>query len=74
VYSFVLPGLFEWGSATMNWLHDLRPWIDFNFAQGPLASASMTGKNWAELAVSGLFWFVLPLAAGLGRMLRAEVK
>jgi ABC-type transport system involved in multi-copper enzyme maturation permease subunit len=74
VYSFVLPGLFEWGSATMNWLHDLRPWIDFNFAQGPLADASMTGRNWAELAVSGLFWFVLPLSAGLWRMLRAEVK
>ena len=74
VYSFVLPGLFEWGSATMNWLHDIRAWVDFNFAQGPLVDATMTGKNWAQLVVSGLFWFVLPLAVGLWRMLRAEVK
>ena len=74
VYSFVLPGLIEWGAATMDWLHDIRAWVDFNFAQGPLVDASMTGKNWAQLAVSGLFWFVLPLAVGLWRMLRAEVK
>ena len=74
VYSFVLPGLFELGSNLMGWFHDLRPWIDFNYAQGPLVDATMTGKDWAYLAVSGLIWLVLPLALGLWRVLRAEVK
>jgi ABC-type transport system involved in multi-copper enzyme maturation permease subunit len=74
VYSFVLPGLFEWGAQTIGWFHDARPWFDFNFTQGPLTDASMTGKDWAHLAVAGVIWLVLPLAVGLRRVLRAEVK
>ena len=34
----------------------------------------MTGKEWAQLAVSGLIWLGLPLAIGVWRVLRAEVK
>jgi hypothetical protein len=34
----------------------------------------MTGADWAHFVVSGLLWLVLPLAIGLGRVLRAEVK
>jgi ABC-type transport system involved in multi-copper enzyme maturation permease subunit len=74
VYSFVLPGLFAAGAALMDWFKDLRPWIDFASAQGPLYDATMTGKDWAQFAVSGLIWFVLPLAVGIWRLLRAEVK
>jgi hypothetical protein len=53
---------------------DLRPWTDFNFAQGPLVDATMTGKDWAYFAVSGLIWLVVPLGVGAWRVLRAEVK
>ncbi len=74
VYSFVLPGLFELGSALIGWFSDLRPWIDFNAAQNPLVDATMTGEDWAHFAVSGVLWLVLPLAIGLWRVLRAEVK
>lgn len=74
VYSFVLPGLFTAGAALMGWFKDLQPWIDFAHAQGPLFDASMTGKDWAQFAVSGLIWFVLPLGVGIWRLLRAEVK
>jgi ABC-type transport system involved in multi-copper enzyme maturation permease subunit len=74
VYSFVLPGLFAAGAALMDWFKDLRPWIDFASAQGPLFDATMTGRDWAQFAVSGLIWFVLPLAVGIWRLLRAEVK
>ncbi|MCW2791427.1 MAG: hypothetical protein JWO76_525, partial [Nocardioides sp.] len=74
VYSFVLPGLFELGANLIGWFADLRPWIDFNFAQGPLVDATMTGEDWAHFAVSGLIWLVLPLSIGLWRVLRAEVK
>lgn len=74
VYSFVLPGLFAAGAALMDWFKDLQPWIDFADAQTPLFEATMTGKDWAEFGVSGLIWFVLPLAVGIWRLLRAEVK
>lgn len=74
VYSFVLPGLFELGSNLIGWFGDLRPWVDFNYAQGPLVDATMSGSDWAHFAVSGLLWLVLPLTIGLWRVLRAEVK
>jgi len=34
----------------------------------------LTGDQWAHLVVSGILWLVLPLAVGLWRILRAEVK
>ena len=74
VYSFVLPGLFELGAQLMDWFDSIRPWIDFNYAQGPLVDATMTGEDWAYFAVSGVIWLVLPLAIGCWRVLRAEVK
>lgn len=74
VYSFVLPGLFELGASLIGWFGDLRPWIDFNSAQGPLVDATMTGKDWAYFAVSGLIWLAVPLGIGAWRVLRAEVK
>ena len=74
VYSFVLPGLFELGAALMGWFADLRPWVDFAAAQNPLIEGSMSAEDWAHLAVSGLLWLVLPLAVGVWRVLRAEVK
>lgn len=74
VYSFVLPGLFELGAQLIGWFGDIRPWIDFGAAQGPLMEGGITGEQWAQLAVSSLLWFFLPLALGLRRVLRAEVK
>jgi hypothetical protein len=33
-----------------------------------------TGQDWAQLALTGAVWLVLPLAFGLWRVMRAEVK
>jgi ABC-2 type transport system permease protein len=74
VYSFVLSTLFEVGANLIGWFGDLRPWIDFSYAQTPLIEGSVSGEQWAQLGVSSLVWFVLPLAIGLRRVLRAEVK
>jgi ABC-2 type transport system permease protein len=74
VYSFVLPGLFELGAHLIGWFDSLRPWIDFNYSQGPLIDATMTGEDWAHFAVSGFIWLVVPLSIGVWRVLRAEVK
>jgi ABC-type transport system involved in multi-copper enzyme maturation permease subunit len=73
VYSFILPGLFELGTL-MAWFKDIRPWVDFASAQNPIIEADVSGKEWAQLATSGLIWLVLPLVIGVWRVLRAEVK
>ena len=62
------------GALLIGWFGDIQPWIDFNAAQQPLIEGGVTGSQWAHLFVSGLLWLVLPLALGLWRVLRAEVK
>ena len=74
VYKWVLPGLFALGAALMGWFADLSPWIDFQAAQVPVQDLSVNGDEWGHLIVSGFLWLVLPLAIGLWRVLRAEVK
>jgi len=74
VYSFVLPTIFGIAAALMNWFESLQPWIDFNFSQSGLIDGTIAGNEWAKLAVSGILWLVLPLAIGVWRIRRAEVK
>jgi ABC-2 type transport system permease protein len=74
VYSFVLPGVLILGGTLMGWFETVRPWIDFNNDQNALITGSMDGSDWAHLATSGLLWLVLPLAIGVWRISRAEVK
>jgi ABC-2 type transport system permease protein len=74
VYSFVLPIPFAIGAALMGWFDSLRPWVDFNFAQTPLSDGTVQGSDWAHLVTSGLIWLGLPLAIGIWRIRRTEVK
>jgi ABC-2 type transport system permease protein len=74
VYKWVLPGLLALGAGLIGWFETLRPWIDFQSAQGPLFDMSLDGHKWGHLVVSGVIWLVLPLAVGIWRVLRAEVK
>jgi ABC-type transport system involved in multi-copper enzyme maturation permease subunit len=73
-YKWVLPVLLFWGAALMDWFDRLRPWIDFQSAQGPLYEMPLSGDEWGHLLVSGFIWLVVPLAIGLWRIRRAEVK
>lgn len=74
VYNFVLPPLAGLLAASQSWWRDLQPWMDFNFAQGALFEGDLTGTQWAQLGVTGLFWLVIPLAIGLFLVRRSEVK
>lgn len=74
VYSFVLTTLSMLLASTQQWFADIQGWVDFNFAQGALFEGEMSGEAWAQLAVSGSFWLVIPLAIGLGLVMRSEVK
>lgn len=74
VYSALLPTVLGMLAAFQDWFADLQPWVDFNYAQTALFDEGMTGENWAQLALTGLFWLVLPIAYGVRRVLRTEVK
>jgi hypothetical protein len=74
VYSFVLPPLTGLLATNQQWFADLQPWVDFNYSQGALFDGNLTGEQWANLAVSGVVWLVIPLAVGLVLIRRSEVK
>ena len=74
VYTLVLPPLLGLLAANQKWFADLQPWVDYNYAQMPLFGGNLSGEQWQHLAVSGVLWFLLPLAVGLFIVRRAEVK
>ncbi|WP_137293354.1 ABC transporter permease subunit [Nocardioides dongxiaopingii] len=74
VYSFVLSVMTELLAGLQDWFADIRPWVDFNYAQAPLFEGSVSVEQWTQLGVASLFWLVIPLAVGLRIVMRSEVK
>jgi ABC-2 type transport system permease protein len=75
-YTLILPIAVNILSALSSGFKDVAPWIEFNTAQMPLVSEpySPTGEEWAQIAVTGFIWLVVPLAIGIWRLLRIEFK
>ena len=74
IYQFLLPTLALLLAVSQDWFRDLQPWVDFDFAQGPLFDGALTAQEWTQLGVTGVVWLVMPLIVGLWFVLRAEVK
>jgi len=75
VYRFVLPGVFGALASISTWFESVAPWLDFQAAQSNIYEWTLSGRDqWAHLLVSGFLWLVVPLAVGMWRILRAEVK
>lgn len=76
VLFFVLPTVWSIVTTIVPWLRDhVQEWADFGFAQMPLQSGEWAeGGEWLRLATSGTIWLVIPLTAGIWRLLRSEVK
>jgi hypothetical protein len=76
ILTFLVPTIFGLLAESQHWFSDLRPWVDIQFAQAGLFvfDQSLTGQEWAHIAVTGVTWLLLPLLAGLGLVMRAEVK
>jgi ABC-2 type transport system permease protein len=71
----VLPTAFTIVASIWTALHRIAAWVDTGTAQAPLFSGTdVSGKEWAQVAVSSAIWILLPLAVGWWRVLRAEVK
>src|SRR4029077_7280687 len=73
-YWFVVPTLSMVLAANQAWFEKAQPWVDFNFNQGKLYDGGFTAQDWAQVALTGRVWLVLPLTFGLWRLLRTEVK
>jgi hypothetical protein len=72
---FVLPIAFNIVASIWTAMKDIAPWVDLGTSQQPLfMGVNLTGEEWAQLATGSALWILLPLLAGLFRVMRAEVK
>jgi len=72
---FVLPQVVSIVVNVWSAISDKAAWIDFGTAQGPLFdSGNPNSTEWAQLALTGFVWVVIPFAVGMWRMLNAEFK
>lgn len=75
VVTFVAPPILMLLAMKQDWFGDLRPWVDPMLAQDSLFGATaLTSEQWQQLAVTSVLWLVIPLAIGVARLVRAEVK
>jgi len=83
VVALLLPFM-VWGAlyAIFDWAQDVLPWVDLGFAITPLSTgADPLGRpieveaiHYAQTAFTALVWVGVPVALGMWRILRAEVK
>lgn len=74
VVYFVLPTAWSILGSMVSWLRDAATWLDMNQTMQPLFEGSLTGEQWAHLGTSVGVWVIAPLAVGIWRLTRAEVK
>jgi ABC-2 type transport system permease protein len=74
VVFFVLPTAWSILGSMVAWLRDAAVWLDLNQTMNPLFQGSLTGAQWAHLGTSVAVWVIAPLAVGIWRLTRAEVK
>ena len=73
-YWFVIPTLSMVLANNQSWFEKAQPWVDFSFNQNRMYDGGFSGQDWVQFAVTGAVWLLLPLAFGLRRVMRAEVK
>jgi ABC-type transport system involved in multi-copper enzyme maturation permease subunit len=55
-------------------IRDAANWFNIGNATIPLGEGGASGKEWAQLGTSALIWIGIPLAIGLYRLSRSELK
>jgi ABC-2 type transport system permease protein len=75
VLYYVIPIAWTVLFSMVGTLEKVAPWLDVNTAMAPAFDRrTFQAGDWAHIAVSGTIWVLLPLALGLVRLLRREVK
>jgi ABC-2 type transport system permease protein len=74
VVYFVLPTAFGLLFSLVDSLAGAAAWIDISTSQSPLFDHSISGVAWLQLLVTTTAWILVPLAAGVWRLLHREIK
>lgn len=74
VLYLVLPIVWSVLGGMISGLRRVAEWLDIGVTTVPLVSPDVTAGQWSRIAVSVAVWVVLPLAAGLVRIIRREVS
>jgi hypothetical protein len=71
----VLPTAWSFVTALVRPMRTAGEWLDLGSATTPLLEgAAMHAKDWAQVGTASALWVVVPLAIGLWRVTRSEVK
>ena len=76
ILTFLLPDRVRAAGHQSALVPPLQPWVDIQFAQAGLFvfDQSLTGQEWAHIAVTGVTWLLIPMLVGLRLVMRTEVK
>jgi ABC-type transport system involved in multi-copper enzyme maturation permease subunit len=74
VASFVLPIALGAVTNLISGLKGLGHWVNQGDSLGNLTDHTLSGHEWAQVVTTLLLWLALPLAIGLYRFLRGEVR
>jgi ABC-type transport system involved in multi-copper enzyme maturation permease subunit len=73
VVSYILPLAFSI-LISFPWFEDASPWLDKNTAMQNTLTGDMPASDWWRILVTSIWWLWLPLAAGVYRVVRTEIK
>jgi ABC-type transport system involved in multi-copper enzyme maturation permease subunit len=74
VTAYLLPTLFGLLASSHDGFQHLQRWIDLNYAQSFLFEGTLSGIEWARLAVATTLWLALPALVGLHLVMKSDVK
>ena len=73
VLYFVLPA--AWAAlGSIPFLNDAAHWLDTTRTTGAMTDRTISAHEWLQFGTSQLLWLVLPLAIGLIRIARGEIR
>lgn len=73
VLYFALP--LAWAAlGSIPFLNDAAQWLDTTRTTDPMTERTLSGEEWAQFATSQLLWLALPLAIGLWRIAKGEIR
>jgi ABC-2 type transport system permease protein len=73
VLYFGLPAVWS-ALGTISFMQGIANWLDASQTLSPLTEEVLTGKQWAQALATLVLWMLVPLAIGVWRVARSEVR
>lgn len=71
---FMIPTVWSLATSLSTWFAENSHWIDMGAAGQPFHAGNVGAEGWLHLGVASLVWVVLPMAIGVVRVLKSEIK